>query len=361
LAPTAWYNDAGGWTLGLRLREDYLDRFELNEAWLSVGTGWGPEEGRTDLNGQLRLRNPVWLQAPGWSQVLGAAWVEGRAAAELGVSHEFRKGLVDSTRQSIGLGVRWLSVTDDAYLDPGFYDDAGTVELALGGTISRNSTTWPLTLEAEIAGGYGYPNADTEADAGAYGRVTLSAAVRRLIGKTVTIGARAYAGGVWSGDSVSRQRRMYLAGADPYQRFESPFLRSRGSLLTESRMNYHAPGGAGVRGLDSRVSGDQVIGATLELEYAVVPRPVKGLFSRVVLAAFVDGGLGNGDLASGGDGLEAVGDAGVGVRIGHRLGQTTFQTRFDFPLWVSRPALAQDDDPDDPIGFRWSFSFVPAF
>jgi len=154
---------------------------------------------------------------------------------------------------------------------------------------------------------------------------------------------------------------MYLAGADPYQRFESPFLRSRGSLLTESRMNYHAPGGAGVRGLDSRVSGAQVVGATLELEYAVVPRPVKGPFSRIVLAAFVDGGLGNGDLASGGDGLEAVGDAGVGVRIGHRLGQTTFQTRFDFPLWVSRPALAQDDDPNDPIGFRWSFSFVPAF
>ncbi|HET9726206.1 MAG TPA: hypothetical protein VFP28_04760, partial [Gemmatimonadales bacterium] len=35
-SPTAWYNDAGGWTFGGRLREDYLGRFEQNEAWASL-------------------------------------------------------------------------------------------------------------------------------------------------------------------------------------------------------------------------------------------------------------------------------------------------------------------------------------
>jgi hypothetical protein len=360
-APTAWYNDVGGWTFGLRVREDYLDRFELNEGWASLSTGWGPEAGRTDLNGQLRLRNPVWLRATGWSQVLGAAWVEGRAAAEVEVAREFRKGLVDSTLRSIGLGARWLTVTDPVYVDPGLYDDAGTVELALSGTFAQVAGAWPLALEASIAGGYGYPNHGAGVPGGGYGRGTVSGSVRHPIGNAITLGARLFAGGVWSGDSVLRQRRVYLAGADPYQRFESPFLRSRGSLLTESRMQYHAPGGAGVRGLDSRVGSNQAIGATFELEYALVPRPVMGLFSRIAVAAFVDGGLGNGDLAANSDGLEAVGDAGIGVRIGHRIGQTTFQTRLDFPLWVSRPGLAQDDDPADPIGFRWSFSFLPAF
>ncbi|HET9293697.1 MAG TPA: hypothetical protein VFO06_05335, partial [Gemmatimonadales bacterium] len=69
-APTIWYNDVGGWTFGMRVREDYLDRFEQNEGWASLSTGWGPEGGRNDLNGQLRLRNPVWLRAQGWSQTL---------------------------------------------------------------------------------------------------------------------------------------------------------------------------------------------------------------------------------------------------------------------------------------------------
>ena len=30
-------------------------------------------------------------------------------------------------------------------------------------------------------------------------------------------------------------------------------------------------------------------------------------------------------------------DAGVGLRVDHRIGQTTLQTRLDFPIWDSRP------------------------
>jgi hypothetical protein len=36
-------------------------------------------------------------------------------------------------------------------------------------------------------------------------------------------------------------------------------------------------------------------------------------------------------------------------------------TRFDFPLVVSRPELAQDATPDAAAGFRWSFSFSPSW
>ena len=53
-------------------------------------------------------------------------------------------------------------------------------------------------------------------------------------------------------------------------------------------------------------------------------------------------------------------DAGVGVSAAHRIGTTSFVTRFDFPLFVSEAGLAQDDDPSDAVGFRWLFSFVPA-
>ncbi|HMV32133.1 MAG TPA: hypothetical protein PKA50_08430, partial [Gemmatimonadales bacterium] len=55
-------------------------------------------------------------------------------------------------------------------------------------------------------------------------------------------------------------------------------------------------------------------------------------------------------------------DAGVGLRIDHRIGQTRFTTRADLPLLVNRPALAQDTHPgSDKAGFRWTFSFTPAF
>ena len=45
----------------------------------------------------------------------------------------------------------------------------------------------------------------------------------------------------------------------------------------------------------------------------------------------------------------------------NRIGQTPFQLRFDFPLYISRPALALDRPAAPPFAFRWSFSFKPAF
>ncbi|HSR15449.1 MAG TPA: hypothetical protein VLL51_06830, partial [Gemmatimonadales bacterium] len=79
--------------------------------------------------------------------------------------------------------------------------------------------------------------------------------------------------------------------------------------------------------------------------------------------AFGDGALADGDVdeAAAGD-LVTVADAGVGLRVDHRIGATSFQTRLDLPLWVSRPGLAQDTHPGaDRFGWRWTFSFSPPF
>ena len=358
-APTVWYNDAGGWTFGLRLREDYLNRFELNELWTSLSTGLGTEGERTDVNAQLRLRNPVWLRAPGWSQSLRLAWVEGRAAADLEVARRFRHRIADSTLRQLRVGLHWLTVAQPAYLSPGYYDDAGTAELVVGGTVEGRGR-WPVAIDATAAGGYAYPNQGAAIAGGGYGRFTLAATLRGPVGKALTMGVRVYGGAVLTADSVPRQRRIYLAGADPYQRFDSPFLRSRGSILVGEDMYYHAPGGAGVRGLDPELNAPHTLGGSLEIEAAPVHGSPGGLISRIAIATFADGALADGDLNPGG-GLVGVGDAGVGIRLDQRLGQTAFQTRVDFPLWVSRPALAQDGKPAGSFGFRWSLSFAPAF
>jgi hypothetical protein len=94
-----------------------------------------------------------------------------------------------------------------------------------------------------------------------------------------------------------------------------------------------------------------------------VSRPKARLFSRVALAGFTDlaHGIGDGAVGRPGPPLRALADAGVGIRAEHRIGDTQFVTRFDFPLWVNRPELAQDASPGDGQGaFRWVFSFQPA-
>ncbi|MGH7702656.1 MAG: hypothetical protein ACREMO_06155, partial [Gemmatimonadales bacterium] len=165
-------------------------------------------------------------------------------------------------------------------------------------------------------------------------------------------------------DPLLKQRQVFLAGADPYQQLYTPFLRSRGAPLVGSDFNYHSPGGAGVRGLDSHLSGSQAYALGAELERQLFRRPSGGVFGLVNLAGFGDLALANGDVGGGlsGGTLRAVGDAGLGVRAEHRIGDTRFVTRFDFPLYVSRPLQAQDRGPgSNRFGFRWTFSFEPAF
>ena len=363
-APTAWYNAEGGWTFGARSRSDYLGRFDLDEAYLNLSTGWSsdPEPGRTEVNASLRLSNPTWLRSPGLTEWIGAAWVEGRVGAGLGMEKSLRRSLADTSITSVGLSLEWLTVNTPSYLDPGFYSDAGTAELTGTGRMTRRAGAWQFDAGLTAVAGYMYPNdsAGPGVVEQAYFRGTLSGAARRPLGRRLGIGVRAYAGVALGGNDVVRQRLIYLAGSDPYQQFSDPVLRSRGSILRLDGVNYQSPGGANVRGLAPTISATQAYGVNLELEGRVFVA-AGGLLRRVSFATFADGALANGDVNASEPGqLRAVADAGLGVRVGLHVGQTSFEVRFDVPLWVSLPALAQDTGPgDNAFGLRWSFSFAP--
>jgi hypothetical protein len=190
----------------------------------------------------------------------------------------------------------------------------------------------------------------------------LEGRAHRPLGARLGLAARVTAGLAGIDHAAARQRQIYAQGADPLQRLTNPFLRSRGSLLEGEDVNYQLPGGAGVRGLDPRISSTALIGLNLELERTLLARPDARLFSRVGLAAFTDlaQGIGESGRTLPGGELRFIGDAGIGLRAEHRIGDTRFVTRFDLPLWVNRPELAQDVSPgDDPFEFRWVFSFEP--
>jgi hypothetical protein len=368
LQPVAWYNDAGGVTLGLRSRDDYLGRFEQNVTVVTGSTGWGVDDDVKDVDFWVRARNPVFLRAPAMSQTLDAYNVEGRFGATAALEWTRREHLTFGPAWTTSLALQWVQPDDVRYLDPGYYDDVGTVELRLGGGVATQSGKWALDLRSSIGGGLAY-HRDGLAASGRgdldpfYARLTLEGTAHRPLGRRLGLGVRLYAGVSDGNHLAAKQRQIYVQGADPLERLGNPLLRSRGSLLEGDDVNYQQPGGGGVRGVDPRVSTTALVGLNLELERSVVLRPKAGLFSRVALAAFTDLAQGIGESTAGlpGGRLRFIGDAGVGLRAEHRIGDTRFVTRFDVPLWVSRPELAQDASPgDDELAFRWVFSFQPA-
>ena len=367
LQPVAWYNDAGGVTLGLRSREDYLGRYEQNVAIWTASTGWGVDDGVHDADFFFRLRNPVLLRAPNMSQTLDVYNVEGRFGAAASIERSRRAHLSFGPTWTRSLVLQWVQPDDFRYLDQGYYDDVGTVELRLASEVTTKAGSWQLGLTSSAGGGLAY-NRNGLAVSGRptpdpfYGRAIVEGTARRPLGARMGLAARLYAGVSGGNEPAAKQRQIYLQGADPLERLDNPFLRSRGSLLEGDDMHYQQPGGGGVRGVDPRLSTVALVALNLELERTMLSRPRGRLFSRVALAGFTDlaHAIGDGALVHPGGRLRFIGDAGVGLRAEHRIGDTRFVTRFDLPLWVSRPELAQDASAgDDRVAFRWVFSFQP--
>jgi len=366
LQPVAWYNDAGGLTLGFRSRTDYLGRFEQNAALVTYGTGIGVADDAPEVDAWLRTRNPVMLRAPNLSETLDLFRVEGRYGGAIDLERSRRAHLAFGPVWSQGLSLQWVHPDDFRYLDRGYYDDVGTVELAVASGISTQAGPWQLAARTRFGYGLAYNRDGLDAIRGDldqfYERLTLEGTARRSLGGPWSLGARVYLGFTGGDDLPAKQRQIYLQGADPLERLMNPFLRSRGSLLEGEDMNYQLPGGGGVRGIDPRVSTRGLAALNAELERTIITRPTARLFSRVALAAFTDLAQGlerDRDAVLTGR-IRFIGDAGIGLRAEHRIGDTRFVTRFDLPLWVNRPELAQDRSPgDDELAFRWVFSFEP--
>jgi len=370
ISPTAWFNDAGGITLGVRIRQNYFGRFEQNLMQRNFSTGWATDGKVKDRDFLMRFRNPVALQHPGMSQQLEAYNVEGRFGASLALDWARRDHLGLGPRRKWGLQLTWLQPDDFRYLDRGYYDDAGTVELELHTAVQDRRGPWALAAELRGGGGLAYNRRGLATATGRadldqfYGRASLTTTAARPLGARASFRLRFFTAISTSGDATVKQRQVYLAGADPLQQFGNPFLRSNGALFVRPDLYYQAPGGGMLRGFDPRLSAEGVVALNAEVERTLVSRTQAKLFRRVRLAAFGDVGHTIGDSVdpTGSSQLRWLADAGVGLRVDHQIGATAFTTRVDLPLYVSRPAVAQDTDPgSDRVGFRWTVSFQPSW
>ena len=369
VTPTVWYNDAGGVMVGGRIRSNYLGRFNQSVYEHSVAIrDCCDHNARAANHWSFRLRNPTWLSGPRLSTELSTFHIEGRQGATIGFERQRRGHSGFGPTTTSGLSLRWMATYDSRYLDPALYDNAGTVE----GTWSIRSVerrgAWLVRGATSLGAGVEYRNrgaglsTDDRYDGQAYIRVFGEATARRSFGARQSVGLRLFGGwleGTGGNDPV-RQRWFYLSGADPYQQFDNPFVRSRDAILTGD-VHFQTPGGGNVRGLERNVAVTRMLAANGEVEHAFLRRPKAGLFREGRVAAFGDMALTNGFFSYNGGGRVA-GDFGLGLRFTHSIGQTTFVTRFDVPIFVSHPDRSVGGAPGDRrFGFRWTVGVGPGF
>ena len=354
--PLAWFNDAGGLTVGLQLRSNYLGRFELNQQQVTWPTGAlaGSDtmaRGRWRPDYYFSLRNPVRGRAPRLQTELASWSVEGRTGERVAVTRDLRRSFADPGRLEAGGALTLMTVTDARYLDRSRWADTNTAEWTMWAERSRGAGGDGARTRVEVTLGEAFAPVTFSSGVvpcnvpGCASQHALQGATyaRGLIetSRAVRVGAfdvriRGVAGGTLGGLAVPRQRRVFLAGADPYETFTDPFLRSAGSLFARNGVHYQAPGGGDLRGFDPATAAAWLVGLGAETGWRLVDRPERRLFNSVSVAAFADGAL----LDPNAVGRNAAADAGFGLRATHRVGPTSFVTRLDFPVVVTRPAAA---------------------
>ena len=371
VSPTVWYNDAAELTLGVRLRSNYLGRFNKVMLWLSRGTtGEEPATLGESLDFYARLENPVWLRRPRTKQSLEAWSLEGRTGGRLRWETEHRSSWTSPDWYTSAWIAQAMVTRNDRFLDPALWEIGGTAEVIRTHEWYRQSGTTRRFLSVSVGGGVAYASRadglrlDRRYDTEPFGRATAALAVRRSFANGAwDLGFRFFAGTHLAENPPFRQRAIPLAGADPYQTMHNPLVRSRGAPFVRDEVFYHSPGNGNLRGYQPGAGGRWLGAVNVEVGRSVYRRR-SGVLRSAAVMAFADGGIADtlavpspaGRVAS------VIADAGVGFRFGFHVGDVTFPVRLEFPLFVSRPKLAHNQrQGTDRFEFRWLIGLAPSF
>jgi len=360
LLPLAWYNDHGGWTGALRSRSNYLGRFDKN--LLAYSYAFGPDA--THREGVfVRLGNPVSHPIPR-TDASAAFWtVEGRTGIALRSDRSLREHPGFGPDPHVGFEATWMAVSDLGYVDRQLWDDAGTIEAGPWGAITSRHGSNLWRARAGVRGGIVYRNPGTGVvssnryDVEGFARATAEVSLRRPFILKTTLGARLFGGTYLAANAPPLQRRIMLAGADPYETFTNPLLRSRGALFVRPDFHYHAPGDANLRGFRPDLGGRWAVALNLEGTKTL------GLPFGAAAEVFADAGVVDPRAVppiSAGKSFTTLYDGGVGVVTTHRINDLSWTMRFELPLVVNRWDYAADGT-DKRVRFRWQVSLEPSF
>jgi Peptidase family M1 domain len=365
--PVAWSNDFGGVTVGLRNRSNYLGRYDRGLMLASVAAGTGATD-RIGVYG--RWSNPIRHVMPRTESSVAAWLVEGRGGVAVSIDRALRRHLGFGADPHAGFDALWMATTNLSYVDRRLWDDAATVEAGpwVSTAFRRGRAQVHARLGARGGLAFSHPGPGVSTperyDVEGFGRFTGEASVRAPFPLGTTLGVRLF-GGAYAGRSIPlAQRRIPISGADPYETFTDPLLRSRGALFVRPGFYYHAPGNGNLRGYRSDLGGRWALTATGELTRSVWHRD-GGILRSVELTGFMDGGLVD-TLAvpptTPGGKYTVLYDGGVGFVTRHQVRDLAWTMRFEVPLVVSRPTFAADVRlGGGRLAFRWQLSLAPSF
>ncbi|HEY2824067.1 MAG TPA: M1 family aminopeptidase [Gemmatimonadales bacterium] len=367
IAPEVWYNDVAGLTVGLRQRQNYLGRFDQNSVLLEAGFG-SMASSNQRVGFSVTLANPTALQHPRVTEALTVWRLEGVAGVRATVGFDHSKAMFAPAKLTTSWTLLGVNTTSLGFRDSTLWNRGGTMELTHrvvyddpGGPTSWH---WDLGLTGGLGWselGYGV-TLGRNYDAEPFGRFTTTMSTRHQQG-ALALGLRLFGAFYEADDAPLKQRAIPVSGADPYETFDNPFVRSPGALFVRPGVFYHSPGNGNLRGYAANLGGRGMLTASGEVEAHVVTR-AGGVLRRAGLVAFADGGLVD-TLAvpsTSGSSLTPLADAGAGVRFALHLGDLNVPLRFEVPLWLSRPAYAQDTRQGvNSFQFRWLFSLEKSF
>jgi hypothetical protein len=269
-----------------------------------------------------------------------------------------------------GFDVIWMATANQGYLDPDLWDNGGTVEAGprITTTIERGTTVFHATAVGHGGVAYWNPKPGVQSsksyDVAGFARVTGEASVRAPAWLGTRVGLRLFGGAYLSGSDPLKQRRIMVAGADPYQTFTNPFVRSAGALFVRPGFYYQTPGDAGLRAFRPSLGGRWAVAVNAEITRSLLHRE-RGVVRDVALAAFFDVGLVDSMATTPNDSdrpYADLHDSGIGVVTQHQVGDLAWTMRLEFPVEMSPWALSAADPPSSGrFAFRWVVSLSPSF
>ncbi len=365
--PDAWYNDAGGLTLGVRLRTpltEHGDRHTLRLGW-STGLLSPRDTTVKTLQASLTLENPFRIQRLDVTQRIDLFRLDGRSGASISIAQ----------RDRVGVALRWVAVHDDRFVAGPTWEVGGTVELPVW--IERHGTigAWQTRARGTVTGGIEYRRPGdgittrTRYDLQPWGKLALEAIARRTLSSRVELAMRGAHASLFSADPLLPQRRLFVAGADPYEQLANPFLRADGAPLVRGEMagHWHEAGGGNLRGFAPSLSTNHLTSVNVEV-VATIAQPRTPLLSRVAIVAFGDAARLGGERGPGGDGTSLalllpvrrmLVDAGAGLRLTHRLFGMEFTSRLELPFYVNDSPWAASEPMDRVSAKRWLIGIAP--
>ena len=362
--PAVWSNDFGGVTIGIRSRQDYLGRFDKN--FLVVSYALDPDfAGASDGTQRrygfyLRLGNPASHPMPRTDASVAGWSVEGRVGAAIHTDRSLRKHLTFGPDVHVGFDAMWMAVNDLGFVDRRLWDNAGTIEVGPWWSMTKVRGNREWRARVGVTGGIVYRNPgagiqaksryDIEAFARPKGEISL---------RTPALGVRLFFG-IYAADTnfaTPLQRRIMVAGADPYTTFTNPLLRSRGALFVRPDFHYQAPGDANLRAFRSDVGGRWAVALNIEATQTL------GLPAGAAAQAFFDAGIVDPRAVPPSPSTQSfttLYDAGVGLVFRPHINDLAWTMRFEVPLIVNRWDYAADGT-DKRVRFRWQVSLEPSF